>query len=436
MSRFGCLLCFSLLLASVAFPQEEDFRLYTDHPRLLLTRQRLRLLRRERDRRSMRWQQLETLIAGKAPMPEPGFSAALYSQVSLQPDACLQAVAWALSPAADLRQQALVFDWCQTVLSSSNSQALAARLQRGLAPAPPPRDIPTVRSRVFAAIALADLFPGLSQRELRFAVTNWWRAGLVPALRQGHAAIPRDQSCAFFELLHVLRDNLNIDLRESFPAFFKDLPVYHVLSYSPAPYSAPENDYHIPISGVMGKPDLQRAALSRVAELSMVAYDTNAVTNQFLQGWLMQDRYMLRGAFGAPYEFLWANPYQPGLSYYHLPLVFHDTVFGTLLVRSSWEDDASWFGYFDGHVAVYGGPDPIQFGGVLVVPARQPLRFTLDSRDATQAFIIGLNPRATYEVEMEHQKTCELTTDAGGILALAIPSHSTTLLHLHPKRGQ
>ena len=33
---------------------------------------------------------------------------------------------------------------------------------------------------------------------------------------------------------------------------------------------------------------------------------------------------MLRGALGAPYEFLWANPYQPGLSFEHVPLVFHD----------------------------------------------------------------------------------------------------------------
>ena len=35
-----------------------------------------------------------------------------------------------------------------------------------------------------------------------------------------------------------------------------------------------------------------------------------------LQGWLMHDSFMLKSTFGAPYEFLWANPYQPGLSYY------------------------------------------------------------------------------------------------------------------------
>ena len=56
----------------------------------------------------------------------------------------------------------------------------------------------------------------------------------------------------------------------------------------------------------------------------MVAYDTNAAESQLLQGWLMHDHFMLRGTFGAPYEFLWANPYQPGLSYYHVPLVYHN----------------------------------------------------------------------------------------------------------------
>jgi len=67
------------------------------------------------------------------------------------------------------------------------------------------------------------------------------------------------------------------------------------------------------------EPDLRRAALSRAAELSMVAYDSNAAGSQILQGWLMNDNFLLRGTFGAPYEFFWANPYQPGLSYYHAP---------------------------------------------------------------------------------------------------------------------
>ena len=67
---------------------------------------------------------------------------------------------------------------------------------------------------------------------------------------------------------------------------------------------------------------------------------------------------MLRGTFGAPYEFLWANPYQPGLSYYHVPLVYHNPDFGKLFIRSSWDNTAHWFGYFDGVDADVRGRPP------------------------------------------------------------------------------
>ena len=61
---------------------------------------------------------------------------------------------------------------------------------------------------------------------------------------------------------------------------------------------------------------------------------------------------MLQGIFGAPYEFLWANPYQPGLSYFQLPVFYHDQHSGALFVRSNWEDDAIWFGIYSGRSAV------------------------------------------------------------------------------------
>ena len=56
-----------------------------------------------------------------------------------------------------------------------------------------------------------------------------------------------------------------------------------------------------------------------------MAYESNAQEMQFLQGWLLLDRFALKSAFGAPYEFLWANPYQPGLPFDKLPLTLHDS---------------------------------------------------------------------------------------------------------------
>ena len=58
--------------------------------------------------------------------------------------------------------------------------------------------------------------------------------------------------------------------------------------------------------------------------MSLVAYDNNVVESQFIQGWVGNDAFQLRGTYGSPYEFLWANPYQPGLSYHHMPLRLHD----------------------------------------------------------------------------------------------------------------
>src|SRR6202521_46075 len=55
-------------------PADEPVAVFTVHPRLFLPAPRLRLLKRERERSSARWQQLELLVAGNAPMPERGFA--------------------------------------------------------------------------------------------------------------------------------------------------------------------------------------------------------------------------------------------------------------------------------------------------------------------------------------------------------------------------
>ena len=46
--------------ASAPSADEESLTVYTEHPRLLLTKHRLRLLQKERERHSMRqWQEME-----------------------------------------------------------------------------------------------------------------------------------------------------------------------------------------------------------------------------------------------------------------------------------------------------------------------------------------------------------------------------------------
>ncbi|MGH9594925.1 MAG: hypothetical protein ACRD5L_17670, partial [Bryobacteraceae bacterium] len=302
---------------------DEDFHVYRDAPRILLTADRLRLLQREHDRQSMRWQQFNTLVSDSAAMAEPGFAQALYYRVARDTAAGRKAVEWALGDSAtDLRQLALVFDWCGPVLTPVQADRLADKMERAMAA--PATDVRGQSARVLAAIALADRLPDQGDAILREIVQKWWRGQIAPQLEAGKPAIPREQFYALYEMLHALRDNLKIDLREQATAYFRQLPMDYLAGHYPAPLREPENEFRIPAYLRDGAPDLAEAAMSRAAGLAMVAYDNNAQDSQFLQGWLNQDRFLMRGTLGIVYEFLWANPYQPGLGYDRQPLVFHD----------------------------------------------------------------------------------------------------------------
>ena len=418
---------------ATAGPQSgEPVTVSTDHPRLFLRPARLRLLKRERERASARWQQFDALMAGNAPMPEPGLAEALDYQISGNAAAGRQAVAWALGPGDDLRQLALVFDWCQELLSEAQRRDLAARIQKGMAAAAADDSMAAVRSRVLAAVALFDDVPQAPQRELERVVRAWWEGKMAPALENGRGVVARDDAYPLFELLHAIRDNTMLDLRERCPRFFKDFPIEHLVSHYPAAYRAAENQYRIGPPLKPEQPDLRLAALSRAAELAMVAYDANAAESQVLQGWLMHDQFMLRGTFGAPYEFLWANPYQPGLSYYLVPLVYHNPDSGKLFVRSSWEDDARWFGYFDGGARMFADGRltavdarsvvaPISLGEAVVSlgPGARKFRVTLEEEEPV--FIVALEPRRAYQVEIDDEEMYEAVTDPGGIIELDLP---------------
>ena len=412
-----------------AQPIEEVYRVYTEHPRLFLRPQRLKLLKRERERQSMRWRQFETLIAGNAAMPEPGFALALHYAVSGNRASAAKATEWALSPAgSDLRQLAIVYDWCQDALTDLQSKALAGKIQKALA-ATRDRSIVPQRSRVLAAIAIAEQNQDAAEAVLREVAGKWWTTVLAPKISSGTNLDPGGELQALLEVLHAVRDNLNIDLRPQAAAYFKALPSFQVSCNYPGPLASAENEFRIPVFTGSGEPDLTRSALARAAGLSTVAYDSNALENQFLQGWLIQDRFMLRGALGSPYEFLWANPYQPGLAYVHLPLIFHDERSGTLLLRSDWEEDATWFALYDGQAQLYRQgqitvlnlkvsagkqPPPVQIGKASVVLVSGPARFRATG---DQMFVIGGKPRTKYDIEVDGEELVEKESDAAGTLS-------------------
>jgi hypothetical protein len=441
-----------LILPPRSQTQDDEFRVYTEHPRLILTTQRLRLLKRERERESQRWRQFDLLVKGAGAWPEPGFALALYYAVSGDQAAGKRAVEWALGPADDLRQMALVYDWCQPVLSPKESAALAAKI-RQLIQKRTGDDIAARRDRILALIATADDAKHSEEVALEQAVRQWWRMEYAPGLDGGRTMLELPDVYALLEILHAIRDNLQIELRDAAPGYFAHLAKYLVMGNYPAPYRAPENEFRIPmyLGGIESgriepsnaQPDLNRAALARAAGLSMVAYDNNALDNQFLQGWLIQDRFSLMTSLGAPYEYLWANPYQPGLSYFQLPLVFHDENSGALFARSAWDEDADWFGLYGGEAEVFhdgritvvnqaagaaAAPKPVEIGETSVVVGRTPLQF---STQGGTVLVIGLKPRYPYLVETDDEEMRETATDRAGTLVLEYPSSRMAGVRIH-----
>ncbi|HUO28193.1 MAG TPA: hypothetical protein VMU80_03175 [Bryobacteraceae bacterium] len=422
-------------LAGPASGQGETLRADQPHPRIFLGPRRLKLLRRESQRQSLRWNQFNLLMAGKAPMPEPGFAEALYFEISGNREAGARAVAWATGPGSDLRQLALVFDWCQDILTADQSKELAAKLVRGIQ-SRSDNSVSAIRSRLLAAVALSGFVTDVPEREFDRVVHQWWEGTIVPALNGGREVFANDDLYPLMEILHVVRDNFNEDLREAAPDYFRDLGTTQLLSYYPATYPAGENEYRIPVTQhPNGEPDLRRAALSRAAELSMVSFDTNAAGSQYLQGWLMNDNFLLRGTFGAPYEFLWANPYQPGLSYFQAPLVIHDSLFGRLFVRSSWEESASWLGWFGGELQVFSEgrvtdldpqteTEPLDMGRAMILFGAHARKFKITVAGQQPVFVVGLKPRQNYLIEVDDEELAEASTDPGGILVLDLP-HDT-----------
>ncbi len=433
-----CLLAGSLAAQTTL----EEYRVYNTHPRLLLTSQRLRLLKRERDRDSMRWRQFSLLVRSAAEMPEEGFALALYYQVTADEAFAKRAVDWAVGPGTDVRQLALVYDWCQPVMGAVQSKALASKILR-LAEQRPADGIAPRRDRVLAAIATADENQHGEEAFLRDTVEQWWRARMAPTLADGRTVIPLPDIYALAELLHSVRDNLKIELRDDIPDYFHELAKYQVLGNYPAPLAAPENEYRIPVYSGTGQPDVDRAALARAGGLSMVAYDNNALENQFLQGWLIQDRFMLQGTFGAPYEFLWANPYQPGLSYFQLPVLYHDAKSGALFIRSNWEDDAVWFGLYQGEAQLFedgkitvlkppargaAEPKPIAVGDASIMWGSPPLRF---STEGGSTLVVGLKPNHRYLVETDDEEMRQAESDRVGTLVLAYPAERSAGVRIH-----
>ncbi len=290
-------------------------------PKLLLTAQQLKRLGRERTRKTERWSNFENRINSSPESPQRGFELALYYAITHDDKAGVAAVQWAQEHPAESRQVALVADWCADKFTADERrQLLTTALKTNLAQARP------------AAVAMLD---PLHYRDLLFLQTvldasfpssyeTWWNS-VVDSLarRDGTWLTDPEQLYALCEILEVVRENTRIDLRADHLMAFQNLPSEYLLSIHPRQ---------------LEKPTWQM----RAAALALIGIDPNLASAQYVQGWAMEDPRVMREGPGVAYEFLWADPYLPGLSFYNLDPWAYDSDAGLLYLRTSWEPDSCW----------------------------------------------------------------------------------------------
>jgi hypothetical protein len=315
---------------------------------LLLTPQRLRRLKRDRERQTVRWVNFENRVESVPDSPERGFELALYYAITGDQARGREAVQWALQPQhGDHRQMALVLDWCAPLLSEAQRKLLADRAGSFFINGPIHR-YTMARDFLFARIAADKPVSAYTEEE---------RKPFVDELQRGAFTDPQ-QLYAACEFLMTYRTAERVDLREDATRFFSDLPTEILLSLKPDKVEHPDWMTHI-------------------AALALVAVDPNLQGSQFLQGWAMEDRQMIREGPGVAYELLWADPYLPGVGYQNLDPWVYDSEAGRLFARTDWTPQACWIavsksGVEDEHCATQWQSAPTNFGHLVLIPMAAP----------------------------------------------------------------
>jgi hypothetical protein len=114
--------------------------------------------------------------------------------------------------------------------------------------------------------------------------------------------------------------------------------------------------------------------------------------------------------------------------------VFHDAATGHIFARTSWDEDATWIGYFDGHLQLFKdgqvqtlragvATKPVRIGDALLLSAehQEAWRFRAD---AEAVFVLNLAKHAHYDVEVDDEELQDLETDGGSTLVLSFPEGS------------
>jgi hypothetical protein len=268
-------------------------------------------LKRDRERQTVRWVNFENQVQSVPDSPGRGFELALYYAITGDQARGREAINWALK-SNDHRQLALVLDWCGPLLSDEQRKTLTGRAG-AFSIIGPMKRFTMARDVLFASIAAGKPISAYTEEQTK---------PFIEELQRG-AFTDSDQLYAACEFLIAYRSAERVDLREDARHFFSDLPTEFLLSLRP---------------GNVEHPDW----MAHVAALALVAVDPNLRGSQFLQGWAMEDRHMVREGPGVAYELLWADPYLPGVGYQNLDPWAYDPDSGRLFARADWSPQACW----------------------------------------------------------------------------------------------
>jgi len=438
-ARRTALFLLGLIVSAGTLGAQADFRVYTDHPRLFLEPARLKRLVRAVERQTPRWNRLAELLEAEAPMPEAAVAQALAYRVAQDEERgrravdqmLLRAQAGTLGEPGVLRQAALVFDWCYDLLSDEERAKLAeamgaqAELQSQLAGT----ELGRVRDALLASVALAGDWEG-SEPAVGAFLEQQWKLDILPLLQVGELTDYGEDLIALLEISHAVRRNLERDLWRDAPLVFRTLPDVRILQYGDETAETAEGRVRLRV--LPETEDRERESmLGRIAEMMLVAYDSNARGFQFLQGWLRNDSLTLTGLTGALYEFLWINPYLPGLSPSSGLLLAHDPVRGRIFARQGWDDGDLWLGYWDGRLRLNAGGEmmeigvddnqaPLLFSGASVVLPPMDKRFEVELKEPEMAvlptiYLVGLEEGRSYNLRVQKDDWKLIEAERGGI---------------------
>jgi hypothetical protein len=377
---FAALAWLSLFGLNLATAQETG-------PRLLLTSRRLHRLKLDRQRQTDRWINFEQRVKTTPESPQRGFELALYYVVTGDESTGKAAAAWAAAHPLETEQRLLVADWCAPALRPEDREKLSSAAPETSEPADAARNL------LFQSV--------LRGQDPSAEFKTAWDAALK-SLKEDPSAWQPEQLYSLYEAIAAMQMNFHTDLRRENSDLFSQLPAVFLLSLSPKQLEQP-------------------TWRTRMAGLIMVNVDPNLQASSFVQGWAMEDPKEAKEGPGVGYEFLWADPYLPGLGYFNMgPWVYLRDA-GFLIARTGWEPEACSIkqtpAKFESlHCDASIRSRPANFGKLVLLPVSDPC--VLLKPDPSRTTILsGLRPGSEVSWKTDG-KTRTGVADASGLLRL------------------